>query len=116
MIKKKYLAILKKKNIFPTQIIKETFLFIPIIIDENANVCRDDVVNTLISNGIECRPIVTGNFVKNPVIKYFNYSIHNSLTNSDLADKNGFFVGNQHFDITKEIEYLGKILREFLLK
>ena len=95
---------------------KSSFFGFSIIIDENANVCRDDVVNTLISNGIECRPIVTGNFVKNPVIKYFNYSIHNSLTNSDLADKNGFFVGNQHFDITKEIEYLGKILREFLLK
>lgn len=95
---------------------KSSFFGFSIIIDENANVRRDDVVNTLISKGIECRPIVTGNFVKNPIIKYFNYSIHNSLTNSDLADKNGFFVGNQHFDISKEIEYLGKILREALLK
>jgi len=95
---------------------KSSFFGFSIIIDENANVCRDDLVNTLISKGIECRPIVTGNFVKNPTIKYFNYSVHNSLTNSDLADKNGFFVGNQHFDISKEIEYLGKILREALLK
>lgn len=93
---------------------KSSFFGFSIIIDENAR--RDDVVNTLISKGIECRPIVTGNFVKNPIIKYFNYSVHNSLTNSDLADKNGFFVGNQHFDISKEIEYLGKILREALLK
>ena len=28
---------LKKKNIFPSQIVEETFLFIPIIIDENIN-------------------------------------------------------------------------------
>ena len=35
--KKKVFSYLEKKNIFPTQIIKETFLFIPIIIDENVN-------------------------------------------------------------------------------
>ena len=35
--KKKIFKYLEKKNIFPTQIIKETFLFIPIIIDEDIN-------------------------------------------------------------------------------
>ena len=35
--KKKIFNFLYKKNIFPSQIIKETFLFIPIIIDENIN-------------------------------------------------------------------------------
>ncbi len=35
--KKKIYDFLEKKNIFPTQIVKETFLFIPIIIDENIN-------------------------------------------------------------------------------
>ena len=32
--KKKIFIFFRKKNIFPSQIIKETFLFIPIIIDE----------------------------------------------------------------------------------
>ena len=35
--KKKIFNYLEKKNIFPSQIIKEKFLFIPIIIDENIN-------------------------------------------------------------------------------
>ncbi len=35
--KKKIFQYLNNKNIFPTQIIKETFLFMPIIIDENIN-------------------------------------------------------------------------------
>ena len=35
--KKKIFKYLEKKNIFPSQIIKEKFLFIPIIIDENDN-------------------------------------------------------------------------------
>ena len=35
--KKKVFYYLEKKNIFPSQIIKENFLFIPIIIDEANN-------------------------------------------------------------------------------
>ena len=35
--KKKVFNYLEKKNIFPSQIVKEKFLFIPIIIDENIN-------------------------------------------------------------------------------
>ncbi len=35
--KKKIFRYLEKKNIFPSQILKEQFLFIPIIIDENGN-------------------------------------------------------------------------------
>ncbi len=35
--KKKIFSYLEKKNIFPTQIVKETFLFVPIIIDEDIN-------------------------------------------------------------------------------
>ena len=35
--KKKIFKYLERKNIFPSQIIKEKFLFIPIIIDENDN-------------------------------------------------------------------------------
>jgi hypothetical protein len=35
--KKKIFNYLEKKNIFPTQIVRETFLFIPIIIDEDIN-------------------------------------------------------------------------------
>ena len=35
--KKKIFSYLEKKNIFPSQIIKEKFLFVPIIIDQNIN-------------------------------------------------------------------------------
>jgi len=35
---------------------------------------RKDVVEKLIANKIDCRPIVTGNFTKNEVMKFFDYS------------------------------------------
>ena len=45
--KKKIFKYLEKKNIFPTQIVKETFLYLPIIIEENVNdivIFSDNVV------------------------------------------------------------------------
>ena len=35
--KKRFINYLEKRNIFPSQIKKEKFLFIPILIDENKN-------------------------------------------------------------------------------
>jgi CDP-6-deoxy-D-xylo-4-hexulose-3-dehydrase len=71
---------------------------------------RNNLINILIENDIECRPIVTGNFAKKEVLKYFNYEIHNKLKNADWLDSNGFFVGNSQEDLSAEIEYLHKIL------
>ncbi|TWS12540.1 pyridoxamine 5-phosphate oxidase, partial [Escherichia coli] len=47
------------------------------VIKEGAAIERKSLVNNLISAGIECRPIVTGNFLKNErVLSYFDYSVH----------------------------------------
>ena len=74
---------------------------------------RDDLVNILIENQIECRPIVAGNFTKNPVIKFLDYHICGDLLVSDEIDKNGFFVGNDFRDLTNEINYLHKLIKDF---
>ena len=37
---------------------------------------------------------MTGNFLKNPVMKYLNFKAKGSFKNSNYIDKNGFFVGN----------------------
>ena len=70
-------------------------------------------VNILIENQIECRPIVAGNFTKNPVIKFLDYHICGDLLVSDEIDKNGFFVGNDFRDLTNEINYLHKLIKDF---
>ena len=74
---------------------------------------RDKLVNILSENNIECRPIVAGNFTKNPVIKFLNYKIIGELKSSDEIDKNGFFVGNDFRDLTIEIGHLHKIIKNF---
>ncbi|EOA3284226.1 DegT/DnrJ/EryC1/StrS family aminotransferase, partial [Escherichia coli] len=65
------------------------------IIKKDSGVIRKQLVENLNSAGIECRPIVTGNFLKNTdVLKYFDYTVHNNVDNAEYLDKNGLFVGN----------------------
>ena len=70
---------------------------------------RRDVVRDLSDRGFECRPVVAGNFAKNPVMAHFDHDIHGSLTNAEYIDTNGLFVGNHHYPIAEAIEELARV-------
>ncbi len=71
---------------------------------------REKILKYLIEKKIESRPIVAGNFTKNPVIKYFDYTINSKLDNSNLIHSNGLSFGNSHLDLRKQIDTLYSIL------
>lgn len=75
---------------------------------------RSTIVAKLREAEIECRPIVAGNFTRNPVIKYMNYSIPEELTNSDEIHDCGFFIGNHSQNNNKEVDYFVNVFREIL--
>ena len=77
-----------------------------LVLKENAPITRSDLVKKLQSANIDVRPIVAGNFAKNEVLKWFDFEIHGDLVNANYIDKNGFFVGNHHFSLSKELQYL----------
>jgi dTDP-4-amino-4,6-dideoxygalactose transaminase len=82
-----------------------------LIIKENAPYTRAELVKLLSVNGIECRPIVTGNFLKNTeVLEYFDYEVSGSLEAAEYLDEKGLFVGNHQNSIDKEIHLLDEIL------
>ncbi|EFD7765133.1 DegT/DnrJ/EryC1/StrS family aminotransferase [Escherichia coli] len=82
------------------------------IIKKDSGVIRKQLVENLNSAGIECRPIVTGNFLKNTdVLKYFDYTVHNNVDNAEYLDKNGLFVGNHQIELFDEIDYLREVLK-----
>jgi len=74
---------------------------------------RKQLTHFLMDNKVECRPIVTGNFAKNPVIKYFDYEIHEKLPNADLIDQKGLFVGNHHFPLGESLQKLSGLFEQF---
>ena len=89
---------------------KSSWFGFSLIIKPSSKKKRKQIINILDKNKIEYRPIVTGNFLRNSVLKYFNYKVHNSLKNANHLHDNGFFVGNSHENLTKNIKYLKKIL------
>ncbi|GHV03138.1 CDP-4-keto-6-deoxy-D-glucose-3-dehydrase [Campylobacterota bacterium] len=82
-----------------------------LVLSEDAPISRSELVQKLLLNEIDVRPIVAGNFAKNEVLKWFDCTIHNELTNADYIDKNGFFVGNHHYPLDEQIKYLYSLLK-----
>jgi dTDP-4-amino-4,6-dideoxygalactose transaminase len=82
-----------------------------LILNEKSPINRADLVKILTQNHIECRPIVTGNFLKNKeVLEYFDYEVAGTLECSEYLDEYGLFVGNQQNDLKKEIHFLAELL------
>jgi CDP-6-deoxy-D-xylo-4-hexulose-3-dehydrase len=82
------------------------------VLDETSGVTRDQLVSALMAEKVETRPIVAGNFAKNEVVrKHMEHEIHGELTNADYIDRNGLFIGNHHFALDEQFEYLHRALR-----
>lgn len=83
-----------------------------LIVRPDASITRAEIVEILAKNKIECRPIVTGNFLKNTeVLRYFDYEVAGSVSNADYLDTHGLFVGNHQIDLTKELDLLIDVLK-----
>ena len=88
--------------LFPIKIIKNNFF------------TKDELVNYLQKNGIETRPVVAGNFVKQPVINLIPHKISGNLKNSTEIMENAFLIGNhQNVDETLR-KYVSEIIIKFL--
>jgi CDP-4-dehydro-6-deoxyglucose reductase, E1 len=74
---------------------------------------RKELVKLLTDAGIECRPIVAGSFVKNPVMKHMECEVFEGLPNAEYIDRNGLFVGNTGINLENEIDYLISTLNKF---
>ena len=81
------------------------------VLKEAAPLTREALVQVLLDHQIDVRPIVAGNFAKNEVVKWFDYEIHGNLINAEMVDTQGLFVGNHHYDLTQELNWLAEVLR-----
>ncbi|HFP7527992.1 TPA: DegT/DnrJ/EryC1/StrS family aminotransferase [Campylobacter jejuni] len=81
-----------------------------LVIRPNSKLQRKDIIKKLEENDIEYRPIATGDFTQNEVIKYFDYEIHRELKNAKYIHEKGFFVGNHQFSISNQINLFKKVL------
>jgi len=67
---------------------------------------RREVVAALTATGIESRPIVGGNFTRNPVMRYLDATVPAQLPAADTVHDDGLFVGNHHYPVHEGIDLL----------
>ncbi|MDO4674670.1 DegT/DnrJ/EryC1/StrS family aminotransferase [Campylobacter sp.] len=81
-----------------------------LILREGLGLTRGEVLKRLRAAGVEYRPICTGDFTQNPVMRYFDYTISGTLKNAKYIHENGFFVGNHQVNIEEQIKLFAKVV------
>lgn len=76
------------------------------LLTENAPFSRAALIAELGKQNIDTRPIVAGNFLRNPVMKHLDYRISGQSSVSDAIHERGFFIGNHHIDIRSNLSSL----------
>ena len=71
---------------------------------------RREVGALLTESGIESRPIVAGNFTRNPAMRYLDATVPDSLAAADALHDQGLFVGNRAYESHDSIDVLHDLL------
>ncbi|GJD96653.1 DegT/DnrJ/EryC1/StrS family aminotransferase [Methylobacterium iners] len=80
-----------------------------LVIRGGSDLTRKALVERLNNVGLESRPIVAGNFTRNPVINHLYSEIAGELVNADHVHNYGVFIGNHHYEIRDAISALGAL-------
>ncbi|HXJ18092.1 MAG TPA: DegT/DnrJ/EryC1/StrS family aminotransferase, partial [Candidatus Polarisedimenticolia bacterium] len=81
-----------------------------LVIKPGAPIGRAQVVRAMAEKGIECRPIVAGNFARSESCKWMDTEVFGELKNADRVHEFGLFVGNHHYRLDAEIRLLADTL------
>ena len=79
-------------------------------VKEGSGVSRASLLEKLEKANVDFRPIVAGNFVKNDVIRFFDYEVSGTLEAAERIDTSGFFIGNHHYDIRERLKQVRNLL------
>lgn len=101
-----------KRFIIQKEIGESSWFCFTMIVRPELALERKEVLEKLKKADIEHRIITGGCFLRHDAIRYFDYTVH-SRENADIAHDRGWFVGNQPYDIRKEIDYLYETLKTF---
>ncbi len=91
--------------------VKPHWFGIPVLLSKKIN--RNKFLKKIEKEGVETRPIISGNFLKQPSIKKYKLRIKVKFKNSDLINNHGFFIGLPTNNITdKKIKKLVSIFEK----
>ncbi len=83
----------------------------PLVLKKKNKFLKNKVLKILSKLNIQFRLITGGCFTEHKYSKHFNYTTHDKLTNAKHAHYYGFFVGNSSINLSKQINFLYKALK-----
>ena len=87
----------------------------PIILKENTNFSRNDLISFLNQNNIGTRLLFAGNITKQPFMKNEIYRTYGNLNDTDYVMENMFWIA-VHPNLTKQMmDYMIMKLKEFII-
>ncbi len=98
----------------PIKNLKPSWFGFPILINDNYLKNKKRFLSYLNENGIETRPIISGNFLNQPSVKLYNLNKNNKkFKNAQEIEDRGFFIGLHPYKIKENtVKYLvSKLLR-----
>jgi len=111
---KKNFFLKNKVDFFPeNKDVKPSWFGLPIKIISRDKINKNKIIKKLERNGIETRPIISGNFAKQPAAKKYNLVNKNKYPNTDEVYNSSFFIGLPTTSITSKIL---KLLEEIFEK
>ena len=97
--------------------VKTSWLAFPLTINENVPFSRLEIVKFLEMNGIQTRPIFTGNVLKQPAFSKINYkNLGKDYEIADYIMENSFLIGCNHGLTEKHIDKIKNTFITFLSK
>jgi len=75
---------------------------------------RKPLQEFLLAKGIESRPFISGNLLKQPFLH--KYLERGKFPNADFIHKNAFYIGNNQFVDASRLNYLKAVLKDFFQK
>ena len=88
---------------------KPSWFGLPIIGSKNFN--KSLFIKKIEKKGVETRPIISGNFLKQPSIKKYKLTDKNKMNNAEYINKKGFFIGLPTKKIKNKI--LNRLVKSF---
>lgn len=73
---------------------------------------RADLVAAFAEARIESRPIVAGNFTRNPVMAHLDAIVPDALPAADRVNDDGLFVGNHHYPVRDGIDLVAETVEK----
>lgn len=88
------------------------------LIKDNDSKKRDELVELLENNGVETRPIVAGNFLKQPVMTHLSTKsiLDSSYPVADKLDSTGIMIANHGRDLTTELDFVLNLIVSYFEK